>query len=493
MRCSRTPPKETKVCPVCDATIDADARNCPSCLTDLSLFDLGGEPSELHVDTAKNIDDILASIMEGRSDQPEIFESLKSVGTSRSPPEAVVAEVQTIAPPPAVKAAPEEQFLCPVCDTVVQETDAVCPGCGAEFSGAEATEYECPVCKAAVPSDADRCPSCGVMFASDEGVAAEAPASPEPEIDTSRRRLPSRPAPPGKPPPPTVFVNPPPDASQSGFRSRLQVLRDSRRSAESELPQGDPKLIARELPKLVNDVKPLLLSAKRIGLEIDDGKRLINEAVQAGKRRDITQAVRFIADARRSLDVAFVEFIGELMEPFADELDSARVPPGSSVRQGLEDALAKLEIRDYDAAWDGLQAGRTAFRSQSKDHADARGPLDADAHLVAEVRGLGMDMREFDQLSKQVRETMDRRDLPEAQRIAKQAHDRLVQDVTVFMKARMHAARNTLLDLKVRGGDLSKPVGILKEASLAEKKEDWLEAIRFVKEFQKSIGKVSKG
>src|SRR3972149_3225854 len=63
LRCSRTPPKATKVCPVCDATIEADARNCPSCLTDLSLFDLGGGSEDVHVGEGKNIDDILASIM----------------------------------------------------------------------------------------------------------------------------------------------------------------------------------------------------------------------------------------------------------------------------------------------------------------------------------------------------------------------------------------------------------------------------------------------
>src|SRR3989442_915253 len=36
-RCRLTPAKETKVCPVCDTPIDANARVCPSCQTDLTL------------------------------------------------------------------------------------------------------------------------------------------------------------------------------------------------------------------------------------------------------------------------------------------------------------------------------------------------------------------------------------------------------------------------------------------------------------------------
>ncbi len=55
---------ETKVCPVCDSVIDADARRCTECNTDLSLFDVspGGLPDETKDPGAKDgksIDDIL--------------------------------------------------------------------------------------------------------------------------------------------------------------------------------------------------------------------------------------------------------------------------------------------------------------------------------------------------------------------------------------------------------------------------------------------------
>ncbi|MEK6988484.1 MAG: zinc ribbon domain-containing protein [Candidatus Thermoplasmatota archaeon] len=496
MRCSRTPPKETKVCPVCDASIDADARNCPSCLTDLSLFDLGGDSVDVHVSEGKNIDDILASIMEGRTDQPEIFETLKNVATSHPASKDLLVEAKKKAPPAAPpREEPDDQFLCPVCNTVVHGSDTVCPGCGAEFSEGESTEYECPVCKAAVPSDAGQCPSCGVHFASEEGATpATEESAPPPHLEEEpiMEREPPKPVAPPRAPASLITVASSPKPSRIGFRPRLQAVRESRRSAEPDLPQGDPKLIARELPKLVNDVKPLLVSAKRIGLDIEAGKRFINDAVQAGKRRDIAKAVRFIADARKSLDVAFVEFIGGRMETFATELDKAQASAASPPRQYLDDALAKLEKRDYGGAWDTLQSATQAFQSQAKEYNEARNVLDSDARLLGEVRSLGMDVREIDRLSKQGRDAMDRKDFQGALRLAKQAHDRLLRDVPSFMQKQMHEARNTLLDLKIRGGDLSKPVGIVKEASLAEKNEDWLEAIRFVKEFYKSIGKFGK-
>src|SRR6266581_5600094 len=332
-RCRLTPPKETKVCPVCDSPIDADARVCPSCQTDLALFDLGGETTHETVNVAekdgRSIDEILASIMEGKEDHREIFETLKNV--ARETPES--ADVDAAAKPRAVTEAAAdlgEQFLCPVCETLVSADATVCPGCGAEFSEGEATEYECPVCKTSVPADADRCPSCGVRFAEDAQTAA-APMGkirPPPVVETVRP----------EPPMTRSFAGPAATAKPARIplQNRIDQLRRTRRESDRRIPSGDRKLLYRELPKLVNEVKPLLVSAKRIGLEIDEGKRIINDAIQAGKGRDIERAVTLIADARRALDIAFVDFIGKGIERFVQEIGAAK---GEA---GLKASLPKL-------------------------------------------------------------------------------------------------------------------------------------------------------
>src|SRR5213080_256232 len=278
-RCRLTPAKETKVCPVCDTPIDANARVCPSCQTDLTLFDIGGglDPIDTPVKDGRSIDEILASIMEGKEDHREIFETLKNV--ARETPES--ADVDAAAKPRAVTEAAAdlgEQFLCPVCETLVSADATVCPGCGAEFSEGESTEYECPVCKASVPADADQCPNCGVRFADDSSTAA-AP-QPAPAVPRSME-VPAA----GRSPALTTVALAPPSAkpARSPLQGRLDALRETRKEAERRIPTGDRKLLYRELPKLVNEVKPLLVSAKRIGLEIDEGKRIINDAIQAGK------------------------------------------------------------------------------------------------------------------------------------------------------------------------------------------------------------------
>src|SRR2546425_4865319 len=113
-RCRLTPAKETKVCPVCDTPIDADARVCPSCQTDLTLFDIGGstDPLDMPVKDGRSIDEILASIMEGKEDHREIFETLKNV--ARESPESAEggapAETKT---PPEARAGTGHAIPCP--------------------------------------------------------------------------------------------------------------------------------------------------------------------------------------------------------------------------------------------------------------------------------------------------------------------------------------------------------------------------------------------
>ena len=489
-RCRPTSPKGTKVCPVCDSRIDADARVCPSCQTDLTLFDLGSEsqkPADGPVKDGRSIDEILASIMGGQEGHPAIFETLKNVARETPESDEVLAEPKST---PATETAKDlgERFLCPVCETLVAEGATVCPGCGAEFAEGVATEYECSVCGGSVPADADRCPSCGARF-TEEG---KPPASTAPVIETERE--PAEAIEKFRPAAPAATIVPetlPAKAARTPLQKRIDQLRRSRRDAERRIPSGDRKILYRELPKLVNEVKPLLVSAKRIGLEIEDGRRIINDAIQAGKSRDIERAVTLIADARRALDIAFVDFICGRIDTLLQELRVAKGDAGvQAATPELFEAVSRLEAGDYDVAWDMYEAALDTFQSEAKDFHEARKILDDGDRLSREVRATGMDLRDSERLLRQGRESLEQRDVEVAFRLGKQAQDQLMRDVPSIVQEEIRKARNELLELKVRGNDLSKPIGILKDATKFVKQEAWGEALRQIREFYKTIGRL---
>src|SRR5881628_1816904 len=119
-RCLRTVRGETRQCPVCDAEIDADAKRCDTCQTDLSLFDVSSDAesdgSEVKVTSNTNIDDMLDSIAEGREVKGDIFERIKSVGKDDTAAEDILAEPTRPAGPsiPEIARTPMT-FECPVC------------------------------------------------------------------------------------------------------------------------------------------------------------------------------------------------------------------------------------------------------------------------------------------------------------------------------------------------------------------------------------------
>ena len=441
---------------------------------------------------SRSIDEILASIAGGPDSHPEIFEALKSVAKSQgdtAAAEDVLSDDPSTESQSATKARepitePAEsvgdQFICPVCESYVDATATTCPSCGAQFAEGEAAEFECPVCRGAVAPDADACPNCGVRFETgeeptdDEPVGAPPARAATPAVPTATA-VPR----PGTPKGPAIGI---------GLKDRLAVVRLAKRDAAIPTPSGDRKLMYRELPKLVNDVKTLLVSAKRLGLEIEAEKRLINEAIGAGKQRDIERAVRIINEAKHALDVAFTESIAGRIEAFVMELNRAGPSAESAnVEKILQEAIDRLEAGNYDAAFDQLQTATKGFQSGSRDYITAKDALDEDDRLLAEARSLGMDVRETDRLIRQGREAMARRDQASALRSAKAARDRLSRDLPVFVQEEMRKARNRLLDMKVRGSDLSKPIGILKAASVHAKREDWREAMRYLKEFRKEV------
>lgn len=425
--------------------------------------------------------------MDNKAEQPEIFETLKTVaGSHESTKDLLVGAKSAVASAPEVAEEPDQQFLCPVCDTPVHPEDKVCPGCGAEFTEGEATEYECPMCKAAVPADADRCPACGVQFASEEEAVPERGASePPPAIGTGHATEVSGAS-------RTSPVSTPPAASPSArFTVRIEALKDEVRTESHDLPLGDRKLIARELPRLVNEVKPLLVSAKTIGVGIEDSKKLISNAIEAGKRKEMEKAVKLISDARRSLEVALVTFIGTRLQSFASEVEASGSSDAVAVaRPILESALDRLAERDFEGAWSALEKAKLSFQSQAKDYTESRKILESTERLLGEVRTLGMDSKEVDRLIRQSREAATRRDVVGSLRLARQAQERLLQSVPDFVQAEMKTARDRLLELKMMGGDLSKPVTILKEASAHVKNQEWSEAVRYLREFEKEVGRV---
>ena len=463
---------ETKLCPVCDSVIDADARRCSECNTDLSLFDVDSDGASdiARVPAARNgksIDDILDSIVKGKEVHADFFEDIKTIATNGSADDDILADV-------AVE--PGVEFECPNCGTRVAGTAKVCPGCGAEFAEEAVEQFECPLCNAIVEVSTTVCPNCGVAFADEEGPAAGAPEA--------------RPPPPVAKPVDELGLDEAPAPPRPGGPSpmeRLWSLVESRRSPpEESIDRGS---LVKELPRLVNEVKPLLLTAKKVGVDIGDEKELINEAIAHGKRRDVEAAVRLIRQARSQLEFAFTSQIAKRIEGVLVEAERAKAT-GAEVGAILNlcaSATHAVEARDYATAADKVRAAKEEFDARSGGYSKARQELSTVRNLVADAKKLGMSLRDVDSYVSRGEAAMNAKNYDQAAGLAVQARQALLKTLPEVLQKEMRKARNALLDMKVRGGDLTKPVGLLKQASIHLKREEYADAARFVRLFRDEV------
>src|SRR2546425_3285964 len=275
-RCLHTVRGETRLCPVCDAEIDADAKRCNSCQTDLSLFDVESDGDadleERQIPSSASIDDLLDSISDGKEMKGDFFETIKRAGKNGAASDDVLAEPAR--GPRASVPGVSSGFECPVCGTAVATDARTCPSCGAEFAEEVAEEFECPACGASVEASATTCPSCGVTFATEE----EPEAAPKTRTVVAGKPAPRAPVPPETRPPV------PPEARESGLRKRLERAKAVRAATPPSASPADRRALYKELPRLVNEVKPMLLSARKVGVDIEEPKRLINDAIAAGEQ-----------------------------------------------------------------------------------------------------------------------------------------------------------------------------------------------------------------
>ena len=466
---------KTRVCPVCDSRIDEGLRQCPECNTDLSLFDLDsdGVPDvdKTPLPKGKAIDDILASIAKDKELRPDLFDHMKTIATNGTEEDDILADTP---------GEPGAEFACPECGARVAANAQRCPSCGAEFAEETVEQFECPLCNAVVDVDATSCPSCGVQFAQEEPVTLQ-----KPEV------VPPTMAPPSSDGLALVekAATTPLESAGSSVMERLWRLLESRRIPPEDLT-ADRGALYKELPRLVNDVKPLLLVAKKVGVEIGEEKDLISDAIAHGKKRDVERAVQLIREAQFRLEETYSSALAKRIESVLVEAERSRQAGGDigPVVTMCVASIEALEKRDYGASAEQIKEAKQEFDARSGGYGKARQEYELSKSLVIDAKKLGLDLREANTDLRRAESALQSRNWDQAALLAVQARQSLFKALPGLLNAEMKKARNALLEMKVRGGDLAKPVGILKQASIHMKREEFADALKFVAMFRDQVG-----
>jgi hypothetical protein len=331
------------------------------------------------------------------------------------------------------------EFDCPECGTHIRGEVDRCPKCGVEFVIEEVNEAECPVCHGMIPTDSDDCPLCD---------HALHPVEPTPEqLDAERR-------------------------AQEEEAGRIKEERG--------------RQLREEFSALVAEVGPLLTLAKDHSIDTTASRRLIDKAVALGKRREIDLAVQTMRDCKAMLERTISDRIERDIMYLENLSDVARRM--NSDHQAIEKVVADTKGRylakDYAAALELTRSGKRLAEQLTGKYVESHEMYEGLEKLITTSELFYMDVREPRKLLSEAREAGETGDWTTMGILARKGREELNKALPDMLSVELKKAKQSLMDHKARGEDVSSMIKVLKDAGVAMKRERYEETLAHLTEFR---------
>ncbi|KAF5063485.1 hypothetical protein DSECCO2_293870 [anaerobic digester metagenome] len=322
------------------------------------------------------------------------------------------------------------------------------PGERNEDNEEEVFEFDCPECGRHIVGEADKCPGCGTEFVIEEVPMLECPSCGE-----------------------------------------ACALESDECPACGKSLVDDNDEMRQEFPRLVAEVKPLLIISKDYEVEVGEGRRLIDKAVQAGKQRDLATAVQMVKEARSSIKAALDERL-VLEEGNLEKLVSVVSRSGVDPKEVSESLSALRSLREEGDVEGALQAaakGRKAAERSSGKYLEASDLADSLSRLIDICDQFYLDSREAKRMLHEARDAGDHGDWGMMGVLARKGREQLMRSLPEATRGEMRKAKNQLLDAKAEGKDVRTLVKVLKDAGVAMNRERYDLALELLADFKDEI------
>lgn len=318
-----------------------------------------------------------------------------------------------------------------------------------EANQEEVFEFDCPECGRHIVGEAANCPSCGTEFVIEEVPMIECPSCGE----------------------------------ASPLESELCP------SCGKSLAADGEDDLRQEFPRLVAEVKPLLMISKDFEVEVGEGRRLIDKAVQAGKQRDLATAVQMVKEARSSIKAVLDERL-VLEEGNLEKLVGIVARSGTDPKEVSESLTALRSLREEGDVEGALQAaakGRKAAERSSGKYLEASDLVESLSRLIDVCDQFYLDSREAKRLLHEARDAGDHGDWGMMGILARKGRELLMRSLPEATKGEMRKAKNQLLDAKAEGKDVRTLVKVLKDAGVAMNRERYDLALELLADFKSEL------
>lgn len=459
----------------------------------------------------------------------------------------VTQEPEEVRPEPPKAAETQEFFACPECGAKVEAHSSTCPGCGVMFTEEGAEMFQCPACNTLVNIDSKSCPGCGAVFVEAEEEAASEPeaAKPKPEIEEPISAV----VPKAEEPVVTAISEPEPAqtagqepetlAEEEGWKGRMGLGWLKRRKKDEEARPAEPEPAVTEAPKpaesrrffqkpepepepepryepppavkprpeptrgeikdkgkelarMVGEMKPLLTLANEKDIDIAESKKLIDEAAEAGRDRQLERALELVNRSRTMLMTKIDSNLATVLSQLKEETAVARSLGGdvSRARTYIVEIERAKAAGDAEAAYVYSEKASNELLPITGRYKESLARTAALKSLVTDCETLIIDTKEARTALVEANKAFEVNDFDRVEMLVKQATDRLYRAIPDRINEEMHSAKGQLIEAKMRNINTTPMITILKSVRTLMKAGDYQQALREMKEFKEQMRRV---
>jgi len=510
-------------CPICDTLVNADATACPNCN---AIFVEEGEAGE--------------EAAEGAAGEPEVEEILQfecpicnsmvnADATACPNCNAVFVEEggETPGEEPAPEPAPAGTKATDVEDQILAEFGAAPAGEPTPEPEPVAEEPPEPAPKPMmrkklrkkIPKKKKKAPEPAPPAADGEGKELSFVE----RMRIMREKAGKQPEPaPAPAPEPTVKPGPAkkPVAAPKPKAAPKPAPAPAKKPAakpKTDLTRLSDSVLYKRLSQLVSETKPLLAEAKSVGVDISGSRSLIGKAIAAGKKKDYMTAVTLVQEAKDQVTVAIAAQVQSMLKAYAKKLDALRKSGMdiSAQESALKNIVLAYDSGDHSKAATLMRAQDLPVPTTPKAAPKPATPVPAPApaptapvqvaaaatgneaqtlaiyqERLGEMKYLGIDVPGFEGLVQQAASALNSGDASGAATALASAKATFDQNGPGLLRHELGKSKPLLLEAKMVGANITKPVSMIKEANIAIKRKDFFSAVRHLKRFREEIDKL---
>ncbi len=514
-------------CPICNSIVDGDASKCPNCGAEfVSEEEAEEEYEEETVEGAEFFED---SVLEDISRESEMEEA-------SSEAEKIVAEEPEI-PSAEAEEPPTEKSMEPSTETkepLAEEAEEppveeTMPSLEMAEEGPEKVEERV---EDAAPSEETASPKPEVAKAdlpTEKGPSVEEPATEktieekikedmeEEEVDfdklsfvermrliREKRKHEEEKEAVAEPEKPEVSI---PDKEKEAKVSQPEPAptktapAPTTKEIEEQAPEAaKPKIQAkkktpeekRSLSTLVKEIKPILALARENEVDVSSERESIDKAIKAAKSKRKDEAVELLTKANDEVKMKINRKLVTDLQEIEKEFNVAK-DLGLEV-QDIEKDLAfankKLKMGDVLQTSEAILQLENRMTGEIGDVLKANESIQRAQNIINQAKDFGIDVTEANQTLNLAKGFLDSGEVDKAVMFSKKVTDNLSESIPHMVKEEMKKAKANLLKAKMTGKDISKPMGLMKSASIALKTQDYHEALEKITQFKEAMGRI---